>query len=208
MSGSRLGLRAMALGIAAVLLVACGRPAPRPVVPEDALLSAQQRREARLDAAAHWSLEGRVAVRNGEDGGSGQLVWRRRDDAQELTLRAPVSGQGWRLETDPGGALIEGLEGGPLRGPDADRLLRDAVGWDVPLALLARWVRGQRGSPSAEVEFDAEGRPAVLRDGGWRIEYRGWDTSVDPVLPRRIEAESGDRRVRLLVRSWQLDDAP
>jgi outer membrane lipoprotein LolB len=195
-------LAAVCLG----LLAACATPAQRAAPSEPAALSALAERERQLQAQPDWTVEARVAVRNGDDGGSGQLIWRQSAGVTDLSLRAPVSGQGWRLRADADGALLEGLESGPVRGPDADRLLREAVGWDVPLALLARWVQGQRGTPQAVVEFDSEGWPQTLQDAGWRIEYRGWDTDVDPPRPRRVEAESDERRVRMVVRSWKVGE--
>lgn len=189
-----------------LLLAACAAPGPRPAPPDAAQLAAQAQRERQLVAQTQWRLEGRVAVRHGDDGGSGQLDWASRDGELSIALRAPVSGQGWRLSTDHHGARLEGLEGGPRQDVDADRLLREAVGWDVPVELFTRWARGQRGSPQAEVRFDASGLPERIIDAGWVIDYRGWDLAFDPPLPRRIEAESGERRIRLLVRRWQVDD--
>lgn len=190
-----------------VVLAGCATPARRPLPADAAAIAAQAEREARLDARRRWSLEGRVAMRNGQDGGSGQLDWKQDGSRFELALRAPVSGQGWRLSGGSGTALLEGLEGGPRRAEDADLLLAESVGWDVPLARLTRWVRGQRGSAQATLGFDADGLPLTQQDGAWRVEYQAWERSLDPPMPRRIEATSGERRLRLLVRSWRFGDA-
>ncbi len=192
--------------LAVALLAGCAGPAQRPTPPQAAELAAQAERERMLEAQIRWQLEGRVAVRQGGDGGSGQLDWA--VDGRDLlvALRAPVSGQGWRLQVTADGARLEGLEGGPRQDSDADRLLRESVGWDVPLDLFSRWVRGLRGSPDAQLELDPAGLPERITEAGWVVEYRGWDSSLDPPLPRRIEAESGEQRVRLLVRRWQVGD--
>lgn len=194
-----------ALGLA-LLLAACAGPALRSAPPPSAALAGQDLRERQLEAQPHWALQGRVAVRQGSDGGSGQLDWEVEPDLLQLSLRAPVSGQGWRLRVAPEGARLDGLESGPRQDQDADRLLREAVGWDLPLAQLTRWVRGMRGSPAAELSFDDAGLPSRMFDCGWVIDYRGWDRSMDPPLPRRIEAESAEHRIRLLVRAWQVGD--
>lgn len=187
-----------------LLLTACATPPRRPEAVDAAALIAQAERERALDRQPSWQFEARVAVRNGDDGGSGQLDWRQSADAVEIALRAPVSGQGWRLRIAGSGARLDGLEGGPRHAADADRLLREAVGWDLPLTLLTRWLRGQRGGVDARLSFDADGLPASLNESGWRIDYRGWDHQQVPPLPRRIEAESGQRRIRLLIRRWQV----
>ena len=204
MSERREACRAWPLICLMLWLVGCATPPARLPVDDDADLLRQTLRERRLDLQTRWQLEGRVAVRNGDDGGSGTLSLQRHADALQLSLRAPVSGQGWRLTIGPEGARLEGLQGGPREDSDADRLLRDAVGWDLPLAELQRWVRGQRGGRNARIEFDSERLPQSIQEAGWQIEYRGWDHRFDPPLPRRIEAWSGERRLRLVVRQWQV----
>lgn len=206
MSAGRWPLAWLLVGLLAAL-AGCAGPQSRSALDTRADLVRQSMRERRLDLRPHWSLQGRVAVRAGKEGGSGSLRWERiGPEHMQLHLFAPVSGQGWRLSVDAEGARLEGLEGGPQQAADPDRLLREAVGWEVPIALLARWVRGQRGSAQARIEFDAEGRPATLYEAGWRIDYRGWELSQDPPLPRRVEASSGQHRLRLLVQRWQVGD--
>lgn len=192
--------------VVAVLLGACSGPAVRQPGPGTAAaLEAMAQRERELDARPNWSLEGRVAIRNGGEGGSGALEWVQRGAAFRVTLRAPVTGQGWRLEVVPGHARLEGLEGGPREDVEADRLLREALGLEVPTARLVRWLRGQRGGGEAEVRFGPAGLPETMVEAGWRIEYRDWFTTADPPLPRRIEARSGERRLRLVVQRWGED---
>lgn len=188
-----------------VLALAAGC-APRPLLrPADAAaLAAQARREAQLAAIERWSLRGRIAVSHAGDGGSGQLLWRQDEDRTMFELRAPVSRQTWRLIAGAEQARIEGLEGGPRSGRDAQTLLRDEVGWSVPLDNLSAWARGMRGAGPATIQFDANGLPATIEQAAWRIEYRGWHSQTDPPLPSRVFASSGDQRVRLAIERWEL----
>jgi outer membrane lipoprotein LolB len=143
-------------------------------------------------------------VSGGGDGGSGQLLWNQAGDATVFEMRAPVSRQTWRLTASPGLVRLDGLDGGPRHGDDAEAMLRSELGWTLPLASLASWVRGMRGEGTAQVRFDAEGLPAIIEQQGWRIEYRAWDRSTHPALPSRVFASRGDHRVRLAVSRWDL----
>lgn len=174
-----------------------------PAVPADAAQALQARREAALGAARDWGLEGRIAISNGRDAGSGRIDWRQSGERFDITLTAPVTGQGWRLSGEPGHATLDGLPGGPREGRDAEALLREATGWDIPVRALPAWVRGLRADPaSAVAEFAADGRLARLSEGGWTITY-AWPPAagVQP-MPTRIEARRGDARVRLVVDRW------
>lgn len=192
-------------GLVALLLAlaACSGPAKR--VEHEPGLAAQSQREAEIGAADDWSLVGRLAVSDGRDGGSGRIEWRQQGERFTIDIRAPVSRRTWRLTGAPGRATLEGLDGGPRFGTDAESLLQREVGWSVPFADLKAWSRGLRGSGRAEIEFDAAALPRQIRQRGWTVEYRGWDAS-DPPLPTRVFASSGPRRVRLVVERWH--DAP
>ncbi|HEX2082878.1 MAG TPA: lipoprotein insertase outer membrane protein LolB [Xanthomonadaceae bacterium] len=203
----RLGLAAVAL----LALAACATQPPRPALPAVAGDPAQhqQQREVALTAAPSWSLAGRVALSNGRDGGSGRLDWHQAGPRYEVALSAPVTRQSWRLSGSPGEALLEGLEGGPRQGSDATALLREATRWEIPVEALASWVRGVRADEArfgaARLQFGDDGRLSQLEQGGWRIDYTGWQSVAGmPVeLPHRLNAVRGEARVRLIVDQWQ-----
>ena len=192
--------RAAGAALALCLLLAGCATTQRRGDPAD--LRAQQQREARLAALDEWSLTGRIAVFDGDDNGSGRIDWRQSGDDFEIVFSAPVSRQSWRLSGGRDGALLEGLEGGPRRAASAEMLLEREAGWSIPLRKLRAWARGMRGTPAAQIAFGDEGLPSILQEDGWTVEYRDWHTGGEPPLPRRVFAQSGERRVRLVVEHW------
>lgn len=192
---------ALALGLIAVS--AC---APVRVRETPAALAAQQAREARLAPLTHWTLTAHIGVSNGGDGGSGDLTWEQDGAAFRFTVRAPVTGKTWTLSGVAAHAVLEGVDPQSDSDSDAQRLLHDRLGWDVPLADLRAWVRGLRApGAAADVQYDARNLPAVIEQDGWRVEYRDWFAERDPPLPRKVFASRGDARVRMVVESWNLD---
>ncbi len=214
------------LGLACLLMVsmaACSTRATRPSLPPGQAAAAelaQQARETALQRHRAWSLQGRIAVSTDGKGGSGRIDWTQDGEAYDFALSAPVTRQGWRLSGDAGGALLEGLEGGPRVGGDAGTLLQEATGWQIPVVALADWVRGARanGMGPAQVTYGLDGRLIRLEQGGWNIEYvwpqssptdPGAEAAADPrteprlpVLPARVDARRDQARVRLIVDQW------
>lgn len=200
---------------AAALLVLAGCTtlaprAPQAVVTTDAAQAAQRTREAWLAARPDWSLEGRVAIRKAGKGGSGRIDWTRAGGSTTVALSAPVTRQSWRLVFDARSATLEGLDGGPRSGADAEAVLREATGWDIPVDALGAWAQGRAAPGPAELAFDAAGQPTTLVQAGWTIRWSDWRAAADgrPALPGRIDAERDDARVRLLVDGWHFDGAP
>lgn len=193
---------------AALLLSACTAPAPRSALPPLAQPPGQhqQRREAVLALQAAWSMQGRVALSNGRDGGSGRIDWRQEGDHYEVSLSAPVTRQSWRISGDDAHARLEGLGDGPLEGDDPSALLHEATRWDIPVTALASWVRGARADAArhgeAHLAFGADGRLAALEQAGWTVHYSAWQAGTGVELPGRLDATRGSAKLRLVVDAW------
>lgn len=193
-------IRRLSLGLFALLLAACA-PVPVRTGGDADLLAAQSAREAVLREEGSWRLTGRLAVSAGGEGGSGRLDWRQQADGYDIQLAAPVTRKSWRLVSRAGQVRLEGLEGGVREGADAEALLAEATGWDIPVAALADWARGARAPGPARIEFGPEGLPVLIVQQGWTVEYRDWLPGDTP-RPRRVFAARDGATVRLVVESW------
>lgn len=201
-------MRLKCITIAAIvlpLMLAACAPAVVRMKGDASLLNAQRAREQTLAHADHWTLQGRLGVSDGKSGGSGSFSWTQNGDHYEFDLRGPaISGMNFRLTGGPDGALLEGVEGGPLRGPDAEVLMHRAMGWEVPLRDLRAWVLGLRAdSGPAQLSFGADRLPSLLQQDGWAVDYREWDDTRQPPLPKKVFAEKSPYKVRLSIDSWQ-----
>ncbi len=190
------------LPLLALLLVLAACAAPR-LRPDSGLLAAQAQRERLLAAQPDWSLSGRLAISGPHDAGSGSLEWRQHGNAFEFSVNAPVTGKTWTLRGDEDGAELAGLHAEPVRAIDAATVLERELGWTVPVARLAFWVRALRAPGNAVLEFRPDGLPAQLRQDGWMVEYRDYVDGPEPRLPRRVFASKGEYKVRLVVQRWQ-----
>jgi len=193
---------AMALLLA---LAACA-PLPLRTTPGTvAELAAQTAREQALAGVTRFTLDGRIGVSDGRDGGSGGFTWKQDGAALDFTVRAPITGRSFRLRSGPHGACLEGLKPQPLCAADAESLLIAQLGWHLPLAGLRAWTMGLRAPGSeAQLTFGPGGLPATLDQDGWHVEYRDWDRAHVPALPRAIFARKPPYSVRLYVEHWEL----
>lgn len=209
--------QALAITLACTTLVGCQTMVPRQVAAPDRVAAdaAQQARASALGlasgdcAAPGWVMTGRVALSNGKHGGSGQLEWTQGAGALHMLLSAPITRQNWVLDVDArGAATLHGLTDGPLRGDDAAQLIREATGWDIPVAALGCWLRGAAAGGvalgPARIDFGADLLPLRIEQGGWTVDYSGWkpDPSTRLPMPSRINAQRGEDRVRLVVDRW------
>ncbi len=196
------------VALLALALAGCATSTGRRELPPVDLAQAQAN-DARRAALDEWTLSGRIAVSNGNRGGSGRIDWEQQRTGYTVSLSAPVIRQSWRLRGDDRGARLEGIAGGPREDADVEALLLGATGWRVPVRALQDWVRGVAATAGdlgpAKLAYGPGAVPARLEQGGWSIEYQDWHPAAGdaPALPRRLVARNGSASVRLVVDEWQ-----
>ena len=159
-------------------------------------------RQAVFSGLDRWQASGRLAVSDGERGGSANFDWIDAADGYTVRLRR---GQGrWVLDATPGFAVLEGTRVGRRSAAEAEVLVSEALGWPVPVTYLRDWLRGLPGTARARTAFADDGSLAALRYDGWEVEYRAFERVADVLLPRRLEATNGPYRVRVVIRDWSL----
>ncbi len=153
-----------------------------------------------------FRLDGRVSVKAGEESFSGGLVWRRDAAIEELLLRTPL-GQGVaELRGGPAGMELKNAEGRLYYAADADALVQQALGLELPLRGLAWWVVGlPRPEATYHAVPDADGHLGELEQDGWQIMFSRYESHHGQPLPGKLLARRGDDlEVRLVVDSWEL----
>lgn len=189
-----------ALAVAMAGLVACSTTPLKVATPTDSF-------SAQRPVPYAWSFDGRIALSNGKDGGSGRIRWEQDGEFFTISLRAPISGQSWQLSGDRSHARLEGVRSYPVLGTSARELLRRELGWELPVGDMKSWLFGRGFRAQARIQHDVSGRPTRVDDGGWNIAYRDW-RSVDSIaLPRRIIAKKAPYQVRLAIQRWTMSPA-
>ena len=154
-----------------------------------------------------WRVNGRLAVSDGERGGQLAFDWHSEGGQHEVRLRTVAGGKQWRLLFNEHGALLEGSDVGLIRGPDADFLVAEAVGWPIPVHRLAYWLRGLPFKLDEQVTYASDGTMQSIVGDSWSLEYQRYhQPSSGPLMPQRVEAQSANYQVRMLLRGWRWMD--
>ncbi len=151
-----------------------------------------------------WELQGRIAVRAGDDGWHASLKWRQNGPDYQADLSGPLGQGALRLRSDASGVTLEDAKGLRDQSPDADALLARHTGWNLPVNGLRYWVLGL-AAPGSQAHWEREvnGRPQRLLQDGWEIRYTDFQEQPGVgQLPRRIDMTRTGLNARLLIDSW------
>ncbi len=150
--------------------------------------------EAVREWAGRFSVVQQSAVPGAnQDTGTGRFVLVSRPSAAGRTLDLEVASPfGQTIATGrraaDGASTLTLSDGRRLEAPSFDALIERALGWPLPVERLPAWLEDRF---ETVLERDAQGRPSLAQDSGWRIERE----------PRRwaLQRPQGDGTLRVVL---------
>ena len=187
--------------LAAVLLFAGCAVQPVPPASE----SAWRAHRARIATLDDWQVQGRVAIRNADDGWNAAFDWQQQGRHYRLRLRGPFGQGALELRGDDDGVWLQRQDRAPVYARSVEQLLETETGWRLPVRGLQDWLLGVpvNGQP-AVLDWDDRGLLQSLRQDGWQIDYRRYDTVGGQQLPDRLQLQRDALQVKVVVDQWQL----
>jgi outer membrane lipoprotein LolB len=164
-----------------------------------------QLHQKRVDAHSDWLMQGRVAIRYGDDGGQGLLHWRQQGESYDLRFYDALNRLQLHIEGGSQGVLLHARDQETHEAADAETLMQEYLGWSVPVNALHYWVRGLpvAGQPVGTSRF-SDNRLEELIQGDWHILYQRYE-QVDGVwMPDLMRIEAPDLTIKLVVEKWSL----
>jgi outer membrane lipoprotein LolB len=161
-------------------------------------------------APGEFELRGKVSVADGAQRFSARIIWQYAPSGFAMELWGPLGQGRVRLEGDSEALAIVDAEGRIVRQGTPDAVMREQLGWTLPLAALANWARGVP-TPDLPVEaeqFDAAGRLVSFTQLGWTIACAGHQSVASAAglrwLPAKVTARRSGYKVRMVVSQWRL----
>lgn len=172
--------RALSLACAAALFASgCASLAPPAPIVQSA------------DAGAEH-YRGRFSVRYEQSGEPrntyGNFDWQQNGENAVVQLLDPLGQTQAIVRENPRSASLELPGKAPLTGPRLEDVMRDALGFALPVGGLRYWLRMQSAPGSrASIERDPQTRrPTRLTQDGWTIDYQAFFDG-SPLRVRRID---------------------
>ena len=152
---------------------------------------------------SQWSASGRMAIAAGTDGGSGSFDWVQDGTTSRLDLRGPLGAGAVRLVVTPGTLSLADGSGRVLDADAARADLQARLGAELPWDHLRFWLLGVPDPGVEATVLDQDAAPwRRIEQAGWRLAYDSFDVVGGLNLPKRLTAERGAVRVRVIVDTW------
>jgi outer membrane lipoprotein LolB len=190
-----------------ILLAVSACTSIRPVTPPK-----QAAQRAELLAMQTWEARGRIAFRNGEEGGQATLQWQQTGERSLIRLAGPFGAGAYNVVWEPERVSIANADGEQsieYRGvAAAEQFLLDQLGWTFPAGSTRYWMMGLM-DPAAdgEEQWAEDGTLLEIHQHGWVVSFERFRDVQGYVLPVRIELENANASLRVLITRWTLQPA-
>lgn len=152
-----------------------------------------------------FTLEGRIAVSDGEQHHAVRLDWRHTPEDDVILISTPF-GQGLaRLTRDASGARLDTADERRYEAGDMESLSARLFGRPLPFEGMPRWVLGLGTGGSLPQEVDEHGRARAISEHGWRVEFAQYESEAAGALPILLRLSRAPLELRLRVDRWEVD---
>lgn len=193
------------LPLASMLLAACS--VNKPQGPGQSVTSPQwQQHQNAVEKITQYQTRGAFAYLSDKQKVYARFNWQQTaPDRYRLLLTNPLGST--ELQLDAQGSVVQLVDnkGKRYTSNDAEKMISQLTGMDIPLTSLRQWMMGLPGDASdfalddqyrlREVNYSRNGQQ-------WKVTYQGYDTKQQPALPSNMELREGDQRIKLKMDGW------
>ena len=173
-----------------------------PLIPESVTGAERQNH---LEQIKRWKLKGRLALTSPKESWTVTFHWSQDYDRYLMQFIAPLGQGTYALRGGEGdGVYLLTAKNDVFRADDAESLLKQTVGWHVPMGGFRFWVRGlpEPGVDMTNQQFDDQGRIVEMQQNDWHISISRY-MDVDGVrLPGKVFMHNDHFKLKLVIQEW------
>ncbi|OON41302.1 lipoprotein localization factor LolB [Izhakiella australiensis] len=195
------------LPLASVLLAACS--INKPMGPGKSPDSPQwQQHQQAVSQITHYQTRGAFAYISDRQKVYARFNWQQTaPDRYRLLLTNPLGST--ELQLDVQGKVVQLIDNKGKRyvSDDAEKMISQLTGMDIPLNDLRQWMVGLPGDASDYTLDDKYQLKTVdySRNGQqWKVVFNSYDNKQNPALPSNLELTQDGQRIKLRMDSWTL----
>lgn len=194
------------LPLASVLLAACSINKPQQGPGPSTTSPQWQQHQQTVAKISHYETRGAFAYISDRQKVYARFNWQQTaTDRYRLLLTNPLGST--ELQLDAQGSVVQIVDNKGKRyvSNDAEKMISQLTGMDIPLANLRQWMMGLPGDASdyqLNDQYQLQ-RLNYSRNGQqWKVTITDYDSKVTPPLPANLELTEGGQRIKLRMDSW------
>lgn len=164
----------------------------------------QEVRQKKLQTITSFEASGKVSFTHGKQGGNASFEWNQIHNHYSILLVGALGIAAVRINNDGKEVCLTTSRGEKFLAPTAEQLIKQTLGWDIPVTPLVYWLRGipAPGKSPSRAMLDKYDHLVLLEQQGWKITYQSYMNVNGVELPQKISLEHGRVKVRFIFKKW------
>lgn len=154
---------------------------------------------------AVFEMQGLLGARTPKKAWSANVIWVQHGPGRyHLRLFGPMGGGTVLIKREQGMVFYQDAHH-HLQGKQAQVLLKQQTGVDLPVELLYYWVRGLPAPGGhASAIYDAQKRLMRLNQAGYVVDYTQYQQVKQYMLPVKMKLQGKGLTAKVVVRAWRV----
>jgi outer membrane lipoprotein LolB len=192
------------LALCSLILAGCS--SVQQTIPEQAglPLSWQQHVE-KVKLIQNWQANAQVAITIGKETQRAKMAWQQAQQDYSIDFTGPFGHSGPKLIGNNNSATLNIPKEGVIKGSSASQLLKQRLGWHLPVENAKYWILGIPSPHSESKVLLKREKLSQLSQDGWVIKYPKYKLFGDMLLPSKITISRDDFNLLLVIYKWNTD---
>lgn len=194
----------LSMFVLSVVLYGCASPMQTNFKPQNYQPKPWEQRKSKLIQKKRWNLQGAVSVRIKDKTQMGTFGWQQQRDRYTIQIAGPLNLAGVTLRGDRNSVALW-RNGRWHYANTPENLMRQQLGWYLPISNMYYWVRGVPAPGIlAKEQHDQYGHLISLEQQGWSIRYQAYQTRDNVDLPHTIYLNNQGLHAKMVIKQWQM----
>jgi len=149
-----------------------------------------------------WGIDGKVGIQSPEVNGSASIIWQQNKDIYNIHFFGPLGLGRVTLNGDDNQVKYIDQYGKIYTANSPELLLKQNLGWDMPISDLIYWIRALPAPDVSSVKnYNANHQLILLKQQGWTINYLEYSENN---LPQFMTLNRANIKLKIRINHWIL----
>ena len=167
-----------------------------------------QQHQTKLQQLDDWILTGKLAIFLKSERQTANVYWRQQGDNYAIQLTTFIGTRILQITKNEQGVEIIDNDDQVYTGQDANTLVKQlAPGLDLPIKALQQWIKGNPEDAPYQLNEQQQVSDLLGIDSSgnqWEIRYKQYQDFSGFYLPRKIDLNRDDIKLKIAVSQWNI----
>jgi len=165
----------------------------------------RHKRSAELSALNNWQAQGSLSIHYAQETNIASFDWQQTNNNYTINLSGPLSLAHFLISGNDHQVTLQKSNTEIFTAPTPEKLLQTQVGWNLPITNLIYWIKGMTAPQLLyKAQFDVNNHLARLKQQGWTIFYRDFESVNGIDLPTKLYLQNNQLKIKIVIKSWQV----